>query len=175
MDAPPLHWSVDTATVGQSLADLSFEANARELDALKRYAAVEDVASFAAQLKVFPLSKGRYRVSGTLRASVVQASVVNLEPVPSSIQESFSVEYWPADAIGEAQEDAPFDSDLPESLEGGKIPAGTLLSELFVLALDPYPRNAGDELDWTAPDAGPESSPFATLARLKPAASPEEK
>jgi hypothetical protein len=174
MDEPPLHWSIDTATLGHSSAHFSFEASAKERDALKRYSGVEEIAGLKAQLKVSPLSRGRFRVSGTLQASVVQASVVNLEPVPSSIEENFSVEYWPADAIEEAQEDAPFDAELPEPLESGRIPAGTLLSELFTLALDPYPRNEGDKLDWTPADTGAEQGPFAKLIRLKPDASRED-
>ena len=172
MDGPPLQWSVDTASAAHSPLDLSYEANARELDTLKRYTGIEAVTDFTARLKVSPLAGGRFRVSGTLQANVVQASTVNLEPVTSSIQESFSVEYWPAEAIGEAQEDAPFDADLPEPLDAGRIPAGALLSEVFALALDPYPRNPDDKLDWTPPQDGLEPGPFAKLARLKPDAPP---
>ena len=174
MDAPPLQWSVDTASAAHAPLDLSYEANAKELGALKRYAGIEAVTDFTARLKVLPLAGGRYRVSGTLQANAVQASSVNLEPVPSTIQESFSVEYWPAEAIGESCEDTPFDADLPEPLAGGHIPAGALLTELFTLALDPYPRNPDDKLDWTPSQAGPEPGPFAKLARLKPDAPPEE-
>ncbi len=174
MDTPPLHWSVDVAAVAHTPAGLSYEASAAELGALKRYAGIEDVTAFAAQVRISPLAGGKYRASGTLRASVVQASVVNLEPVPSSIEESFSVEYWPAEAIGEADADAPLEADLPEPLDGGRIPLGMLLSELFVLALDPYPRNPDDHLEWTPPQTGPEPGPFAKLARLKPDAPPDK-
>jgi hypothetical protein len=167
MEVPPLQWGVDTAVAGHGAVDLPLEANAKELDALKRYAGVEDIASFTARIKISPLSKGRFRVAGTLQASIVQASTVNLKPVPSSIQEEFSVEYWPADAIEAAQEETPFDAELPEALEGGQIPVGTLLCEIFVLALDPYPRNPDDTLDWAPPETGSEPSPFAKLARLK--------
>jgi hypothetical protein len=175
MNTPPLQWSTDTASAAHAPVDLSYVANAAELGAIKRYAGVEDVTDFTAQVRISPLSGGRFRVSGTLKASVVQASVVNLEPVPSSIQESFSVEYWPPEAIGEAGEDIPFDAELPEPLDGGRIPAGTLLSEIFALALDPYPRNPDDKLDWTPPQDGAEPGPFARLARLKPDAPPDGK
>ena len=167
MDEPPLHWSVDTLTIGNSPVERLFEANAVERGALKDFAGVEDVTNFAARLKVSPLARGHFRVSGTLAANVVQASVINLEPVLSAIEESFSVEFWPAEAIGEEQEETPFDADLPEPLQGNQIPVGVFLSELFVLTLDPYPRNAEDEMDWTPPNAGAEAGPFAKLARLK--------
>jgi hypothetical protein len=174
MNTPPLHWSADVAAIAHAPVNLSYEANAAELGALKRYAGIEDVAAFAAQVKISPLAGGKFRASGTLKASVVQASVVNLEPVPSSIEENFSVQYWPAEAIEEADEDTSFDADLPEPLDGGRIPLGKLLSELFALALDPYPRNPGDTLDWAPPQIGPEPGPFAKLARLKPDAPPKE-
>jgi hypothetical protein len=168
MDSPPLRWSADAAAIAHTPADLSYEANAAELGALKHHAGIEDVKAFAAQVRISPLAGGKYLASGTLKASVVQASVVSLEPVTTSIEESFSVEYWPAGEIGDVDEDAPFDADMPEPLEGGRIPVGALLSELFVLALDPYPRNPDDKLDWTPPQTGPEPGPFAKLARLKP-------
>ncbi len=174
MDTPPLHWSVDVAAIAHAPDGLSYEANAAELGALKRYAGIEDVTDFTAQVRISPLAGGKYRASGTLRASVVQASVVNLEPVPSSIEESFSVDYWPAEAIGDRDVDAPFDGDLPEPIDGGRIQVGALLSELFTLALDPYPRNPDDKLDWTPPRTGLEPGPFAKLARLKPDAPPDK-
>jgi hypothetical protein len=175
MNTPPLQWSAETASASRSPVELSYEANAAELGAIKRYTGVEDVTDFTAQVRISPLSGGRFRVSGTLKASVVQASVVNLEPVPSFIQESFSVEYWPPEAIGEAGEDIPFEAELPEPLDGGRIPAGALLSEIFALALDPYPRNPDDKFDWSPPQAGAEPHPFARLARLKPDAPPDGK
>ena len=175
MNTPPLQWSAETASAARSPVELSYEANAAELGAIKRYSGVEDVTEFTAQVKISPLSGGRFRTSGTLKASVVQASVVNLEPVPSTIQESFSVEYWPPEAIGEAGEDIPFDAELPEPLDGGRIPVGALLSEIFAVALDPYPRNPDDKLDWSPPQAEAEPGPFAKLTRLKPDAPPDGK
>lgn len=172
MSAPPLEWSVDTGLLPHSPVNLSYEANAGELAALKRYTGIEDVTALNAQVKISPLAGGRFRASGTLDANVVQASVVSLEAVPSSLQESFSVEYWPADAIVDAHGDAPFEADPPEPLAGAHIPVGALLSELFALALDPYPRNPDDKLDWAPPEAGPAPGPFAELARLKPDAPP---
>ena len=42
------------------------------------------------------LEKERFRLSGTIEAGVTQACVVTLEPVPSTISETFSVELYPA-------------------------------------------------------------------------------
>ncbi len=175
MNEAPLPWSVDTHPLAHSPADFSYEASARELDALKRYAGVEDLTSFKARLRISPQSGGRYRASGTFHASAVQASVVNLEAVPSSIEENFSVEYWPAESIADADRDASLEADPPEAIVAGHIPIGALLCELFALSLDPYPRNPDDKLEWTPPPAGPDLSPFARLAQLKAHKTPEEK
>jgi hypothetical protein len=175
MNETPLDWSVDTGPLAHSPADFAYEANAKELDALKRYAGLEDLTAFTARFKISPLSGGKYRASGTLEASAVQASVVNLEAVPSSIEESFSVEYWPAESIPDADPGAPLEADPPEAIVAGHIPIGLLLCELFVLSLDPYPRNPEDKFEWTPPPAGADVSPFAGLAQLKTHKTPEEK
>jgi len=175
MHTTPLQWSVDIASVAHAPAVFCYEASAAELDALKRYAEVEDLTSFKARVKIVPLPGGKFKASGTLQASVVQSSVVDLEAVPSFIEENFSVEYWPADAIGDAGEEAaPLDADPPEPIAGGKIQVGALLCELLAVSIDPYPRNEGDSFEWTPPRPEPETGPFAGLARFRPLKTPEE-
>jgi hypothetical protein len=165
----PLQWSVDTRAVAHAPAEFCYEANASELEALKRYAEVEDLTSFTAYARAVPLGQGKFRVSGKLQARLVQPSVVDLKAVRSYLEESFSVDYWPEDTIqDEGEEAVAFDTDAPEPLVEGRIPVGALLCEIFVLSIDPYPRNEGDELQWALPTPGPDASPFADLARLKP-------
>ncbi len=175
MNEIPLAWSIDTGSLAHSPADFSYEASGKELDALKRYAGVEDLTAFKARVRISPLSGSKFRASGTLQASVVQASVVNLEAVSSSIEENFSVEYWPAELIGEAGRDASLEADPPEAIIAGHIRIGLLLCELFALSLDPYPRNPDDKLEWTPAPAGPDQSPFAGLSQLKAHKTPQDK
>ncbi len=167
MSNPPLQWFIDVHSVHAPLS-LSYEANSHELDTLKRYAEVEDVKSFKAQLKVLPVSAGKFRVTGTLQADAVQASVVDLSAVPAAIEESFSVEFWPQETIEESGQEAPsFEKDPPEPIVGGRILMGEFLSELFSVSLDPYPRNAGDTFSWDVAEKEPRVTPFAELARLR--------
>ncbi len=171
----PLQWSIDTYSVAHAAASFSFEASAQELDALKRYASVEEVTGFKAQVKVSPLAGERFRVSGRLQARLVQSSVIDLESVPATIEEDFSAEYCPAEAIAEGSPDAiPFEADPPEAIVAGKIPIGAFLSELFLTAIEPYPRNPDDTFEWTSPHPEPETSPFASLAEFKPKKPPED-
>lgn len=169
MSTMPLQWSVDIKAVAHAPAEFSYEANASELEGLMRYAEVEDLTSFMAYVKAIPLGQDKFRVSGKLMARLVQPSVVDLKAVPSLIEETFSVDYWPEGSIqDEGTEAVPFDTDPPEPLVGGRIPIGALLCELFVLSIDPYPRNEGDELHWASPCPEPDASPFADLARFRP-------
>ncbi len=167
MTAPPLTWSID-AHAAHSPASYFYEANARELDAVKRYAEVEGVASFKARVKVAPLSGGRFKVTGTLEASVVQASVVDLDAVPASIEENFAVEFWPEEAIaGKEGHAVSLEEEPPEPIVGDRLLIGAFLCELFSLSLDAYPRNPDDAFEWSAGESEPSTSPFADLARLR--------
>jgi len=175
MHALPLQWSIDIKSVGHAPAVFTYEASSAELEALKRYVEVEDLTSFKAQVKIVPLAAGKYRASGKLQASAVQSSVVNLRAVPSSIEESFSVEYWPAESIeNRGEEAAPFDAEPPEPIAGGKIPVGGLLCELLAVSIDPYPRNEGDAFEWTPPEPETEANPFAGLAHLRARKPPKD-
>jgi hypothetical protein len=169
MSTMPLQWSVDIKTIAHAPGEFSYEASAGELEGLKRYAEVEDLTSFTADVKAVPLGHDKFRVSGKLQARLVQPSVVDLNAVPSFIEESFCVEYWPEGSIQDESEEAlPFDTDPPEPIVAGRIPIGSLLCELFVLSIDPYPRNEGDEFHLVSPSPEPGAGPFADLAHFKP-------
>ena len=164
---PPLQWSIDVHSVHAPLS-LSYEANAQEREALKRYAELEDVSRFASELKVSPLSGQRFKVTGTLKADAVQASVVDLTPIPARIEEEFSAEFWPQELIEErAGQAISFEDDSPEPVVAGRIAIGEFLCELFSVSLDPYPRNAGDEFSWKPDETETGVTPFAALERLR--------
>jgi hypothetical protein len=168
MTAPPLQWSIDTKTVPRgNPAVFAFEAGSAGRDAVKRYAGIEDLASFQSEVRVTAAGSGRFKVTGVLRASLIQSSVVDLEHVRTSIEENFTVEYWPAEDIPDAVSEVPADAEPPEALVLGCIPIGGLLCELFLVAIDPYPRNEGDSFEWEPPQQEPETSPFAKLARFR--------
>ena len=167
MSNPPLQWSIDVHSVHATL-NLSYEANNHELEALKLYAEVEAVTSFASELRVSPLSAGKFKVAGRLKADAVQASIVDLSAVPAALDETFSVEFWPQELIEENTGDnASLEDDPPEPIVGGRIAIGDFLSELFSVSLDPYPRNEDDTFSWEPAEKEPSVTPFAELARLR--------
>lgn len=167
MSTPPLEWFIDVHSIHAPLS-LTYEADSHERDTLRRYAEVLDVKSFKAQLKVVPLSAGKFRATGTLQADAVQASVVDLSAVPAAIEESFSVEFRPQELIEDSGEEAvSLKEEPPEPIVGGRILIGEFLCELFSVSLDPYPRNAGDAFSWEPAEEESRVTPFAELARLR--------
>jgi len=91
----------------------------------------------------------------TFAANVIQSCVVTLEPVPSRVQQSFTIQYLPEDRIDGAEEgdDAELvvdveGEDSPEILEEGGVDVGEAIAEQFALALDPYPRTPGVEFQF---------------------------
>ncbi len=167
MSTPPLQWLIDVHSVHAPL-NLSYEASKEEREELRRYAEIEEVKRFASEGRVAPLSAGKFKVTGRLEADAVQASVVDLSPVPAAIDESFSVEFWPPDLMGDRSEEAvSLEEEPPEAIIDGRIPIGAFLCELFSVSLDPYPRNPDDAFSWDPPEKEPRLTPFAELARLR--------
>ena len=120
---------------------------------------------------------GLLRLSGHLSAEVSQACVVTLEPVPSRIEEDFtlvySLETEPALALVEVAEVVvdPEAEDSPEPLGAGGLDLGEAVAQQLAVALDPYPRVSGAALaEAPGTPANPESGPgrgFAVLEALK--------
>ena len=167
MNTLPLQWSIDVHSVHTPLS-LSYEANEHELETLRRYAEVERVTSFKSEVRVSPLSAGKFRVTGRLQAEAVQASVVDLSPFqPRSMKHSASSS-GREDLIEDRSEEAvSFEADPPEPVVEGRIAIGEFLCELFSVSLDPYPRNADDKFSWEPAEKEPRVTPFAELARLR--------
>lgn len=170
-----LDWLDETRDIGKGGRAVTREAN--ETDRRKLAEALDLIACEALDFDymIKPLSEGRYRLSGRLKASVTQACVVSLEPVPSTIGEEVSLEFWPAELLSEraigGEHDVLGEAD-PEPLgQLGRIDSGRIAYEVLSAALDPYPRKAGAEFEYAgAPEdtaAKERAHPFAALARLQ--------
>lgn len=165
---------------GASFRVDSMPADGRDLD-LKVDAA--DRAALAERLEVTAVHaldvrlhavrfRGGIRVTGRLTAELEQPSVVTLEPVIQQVAEPIDRIFLPggekpfvADADAEVFVDLEGE-DMPDHFEGNEADMTPLIVETLALALDPYPRNAGEELPTTG-DNDADESPFAKLARLK--------
>jgi uncharacterized metal-binding protein YceD (DUF177 family) len=167
---------VEVARIPAEGVEMEIGANEQERAALAAACELVEVKALSATLTLEPGRKGSVTVSGRVVADIVQTCVVSLVPVDQHIDEPVSVRFVPpgspdapkppkpgAEVV--IQADAP---EPPEVMTGSAIDVGALAEEIFVLAIDPYPRAPGAALPAEAVEA-PESgtdSPFAALADL---------
>lgn len=151
---------------------VSVDADQPTRDAIAEAMKVTAVEHFTADLTVVPL-RGGLRAQGNLKARIVQPSVISFEPVAQDIAETIDRVFLPAHQVeNHAPGSEVFvdleDDDFPDHIDGPEVDLSALLLETLALAIDPYPRAEGDNLEaeGLAGDAG-ESGPFAALARLK--------
>ena len=118
--------------------------------------------------------RGGMRVTGRLLASIVQPSVISLEPVRQEIAEPIDRVFLPggekpyvAQANAEIFVDLEGD-DIPDHFEGNEADLSELIVETLALAIDPYPRIDNESVGAFG-DAGDDEAdlPFAGLKILK--------
>lgn len=119
-----------------------------------------------------------WRFDGTLGATVTQPCVVTLEPVVTRIDEPVVRRYladWPPPEEAEGDEVEMPEDETIDPL-GDVIDLGAVMEEALALALPPYPRAEGAELEAGEGRAAPpgetpledaDLKPFAGLAELK--------
>ena len=150
------------------------EAGQQECAALARRFGILGVSHLTATVKVKPQSHSQaWRVTGTVRAQVVQACVVSLAPVKQKMAEDFDLSFSHQEPEQPADE---LDIDLsvedpPDPLIDGQIDLGEVCAEHLALGLDLFPRAEGAEFHFeteTYPEETPvQPSPFAVLAQIK--------
>lgn len=168
--------NIDVSHLGNSGVKQHIVANEAERLNLQKDFDLLALDKLEADVDVTPWGPKGVKVEGRLRAEVVQACIVTLQPVPEHIDHRFSLSFLPADAIAEdpktvaeAEVIVVYDEeDPPEPLEGHSIDFGPILAEQLALALDPYPRAPGATLqDAVEENAENPASPFAALSKLR--------
>ena len=162
------HANTDIATGGLSRTR---KASADECLELAQTLGIPSVASLETSYRVAGLSGGGYKLSGDVKADVVQACVVTLEPVPALVADRFNVEFWSDIANRDQKGDqSVLEGADVEPLILGYIDVGRVVFETLSGGLNPYPRKQGAEFGWQDPALEkPElQGPFAALAKLKP-------
>ncbi|MEX6508558.1 DUF177 domain-containing protein [Jiella sp. M17.18] len=180
MTKAPAHaipFAISTIKLPRDGMPIRFDADEAERQALARQLSIPEVTTLSVDLRATPWRAEGVRVSGRIAAEVVQESVVSLEPVVQRIDEPFEQTFVPEDSrlariAAPAEQELHIDpegDDPPETFSGDRIDIGAYIAEAVALALDPYPRKAGESfgaLDTDpAPDAGRRSA-FDVLAEL---------
>lgn len=181
-------WVVEVRAIGETGQNAKFEASAEQRASLARDLDLVGCNSLTVAYKLRSQHRGRYRLTGTINADVVQRCIVTLESVSATLAEDLDIEFWPVEQLAakptpgvtqQASDDhndtadfAALGNEPPEPIEQGRIAIGRVVYELVSAALDPYPRSPGAAFAYASTDDG-KDNPFAALAKLKSAAKPD--
>ncbi|NBN62515.1 DUF177 domain-containing protein [Microvirga tunisiensis] len=177
----PYSHRFDVSRLGNRIQTVTLAPDAAALARMAETYGLQVLDSLTAELEIRPWRKAGVYVTGSLTAQGQQRCVVTLEPVPMSVTDRFERAYDPAPVEGRRAPDLADDGEIeidldapepPDDIIDGTIDLGALVCEQFVLALDPFPRAPGAELDYVAPpEAEPSEderpNPFAVLQKLK--------
>ncbi len=177
-DAAAFSYLVKVGHVSANPVRVRLAADERERQALANVWNIEGVNSLSAELQIARWKKDGVRITGRVSGEIVQACVVTLEPVVSTVDQEIDQIFVPegsklarivADGAGEMVLD-PDGPDLPETFVGDTIDAGELVAEFAALGIDPYPKKPGAEFAAhieSADDVDRKPSPFAVLKDWK--------
>jgi uncharacterized metal-binding protein YceD (DUF177 family) len=160
---------IEADSVGAKPLERQISANAEERAALARRFGLQAIDRLDADFTLRRAGNGVIHVKGTVRGQVVQSCVVTLEPVPAGIEEDFAADFVAEAAQPVEDEEIDFTAaDPPEPVRNGHIDLGELAAEHLSLALDPYPRAPGAQLQQVseAPEQGEQPiNPFSILKK----------
>ncbi len=177
-DTPAFSFPVKVGHISANAVAIRIEASESERAALAVLWNIIGVRSLEADLQVARWKRDGVKVKGIVRAKIVQACVVTLDPVEASIEEEVESIFVPegsrlariaANDTGEMVLD-PDGPDIPDVFSGDTIDVGEMVSEYVALAIDPYPRKPGisfgERIESTAED-DKRPNPFAVLKDWK--------
>ena len=167
--AVPIHHLFDLGDLSQAGSRIEIVAGGDDLKRLARWANVDTVRAFGAQVELCRLSRTRFSFEAELKADIVQSCVVTLDPVATHIAKHITRELHfsprPRAEGGELTLSAG-DEDVPEEIVSLDYDLAAPLLEEFLLAVDPYPRKEGVTFEPPAQPAETPESPFAALKKL---------
>lgn len=172
-DMPLLDASVRLDSLPATGRSLTVVATKEQRTAIAARLGILSLEALGAELLARPF-KGGIEVTGTLIADVTQECVVTFEPVPEHIEEKlFRLFLHGAPEKTEPLPGAEIyvdldGEDLPDHFEGPEAEFSEWLIETLSLALDPFPRKPGAEIDAVYHDeAENDGSPFDALKAMK--------
>jgi uncharacterized metal-binding protein YceD (DUF177 family) len=152
-------------------ATLEIVADPTERQALAQRFGVLAVPALTADVAVHAERGGTWRVEGRVKATVVQACGITLEPVEQLIDEPFTLRFSSdREEIDRETGELIVGVEAAEPLEGDSLDIGEIVADEFGVAIDPFPRRPEARLDDILPPdpASREASgPFAALAALR--------
>lgn len=169
----PWRVPVVVAQIPEQGLQLELTADDATRAALAAAGGLRGVPEAAASVMLTHAGDGKVQASGRVRAIVGQTCVVTLDSVDNVVDETFSVLFVPEGTPLPAAAQPEDDEDPPETMAGGVIDVGNLVTDYLFLGIDPYPRKPGAAFAPIEAASDPEEHPFAALKALKSAARPD--
>jgi uncharacterized metal-binding protein YceD (DUF177 family) len=131
---------------------------------------IDDLQNVSIKAHAARFDKEGFFLRGRMRADVLQACVVSLEPVWSHVEAHFEVEFQPeahVAALDINPED--FETEIPEPIGAEGADIGDVIGQIFALEIPLYPKHPDAALDpnFASEMAEKEASPFAVLRNLE--------
>lgn len=169
----PVSFPVHVARLPGKGMPVRIEADAAQRKALAVVHDLLAVEHFRADLDIIGWRRDGVKVTGRVRADIVQSCVVTLEPVVGVIDEDISALFLPEGsrlAVPKRNSEGeiilePEGDDGPELFSGDTIDVGQLAEEFFAMGIDPYPRKTGVQID--APPAQDEEKRGPLFEKLQ--------
>lgn len=179
-DAQPLSYEVKVTHIAANPVNVTLNANVDECRALAQFWNVLAVKSLSAHVRLSRWKRDGVKVAGTINAILEQECVISLNPVETSIDETFESHFVPENsrlARPDRQADQELVIDIespdgPETFSGHMIDIGSVVAEFAAMNIDPYPKHADAKMDEkylpddNALDDKPKS-PFAALEQIR--------
>ncbi len=160
--APEMSRLFPTTRIGAG-AVFVVDAKPAECQALARRMGLEAILGLSCRFDLRRGESDSVSASGALRARVRQVCVVSLEPFEAELAEDFAIRFVPE---GQESDELDLESADEVTYAGGVLDLGEAAAEQLALALDPFPRKPGAEMEEVA--LGDEGNPFSALSRLLP-------
>lgn len=162
---PEFSRPVDTTRLSHDESLHEITASPAERAALAERFGLASLDSLDARVRLRRVAGGFIRLTAEFSAAVVQSCIISLEPVPSRVNETFTLLYGAVEEEGDVALDG--EADIVEPLQDGTIDLGEAVAQQLSLALDPYPRapGAAEAQEAAEPEQNLSDSPFAELAR----------
>jgi len=155
-----LDWKALVKDLARDRLFVSYEANNKELDAIKLGYDLHAAHDFRAEMELKQIQSGLIKVTGKLAASVEQVCVVTLKPVAENMAFTYDRLFALDRGKGVRKRDRragsvvktseavfePLGDDPPDIIRGKTIDLGKIALEEFALQLNPYPRHDTAEM-----------------------------
>lgn len=168
-DSPPWSHGVPWSAVGTDEQELRLVADAETRARVARFLRVEGIETLEASVRIRGWFDGM-ELTGRVNGVARRACGVSLEAFDEVIDAPLHGRMVPpgsphAADDGEVVVDLEAD-DPPDVVEGDRVDVAAFVTEIFALALDPFPRKAGAV--FVQPAESAPLSPFAVLRASSP-------